>query len=57
MTVPISYDITYMQNLIKNDTKELMYKTETNPQFSKLNFKLPKGKPWGAGVNWDGINT
>ena len=27
----ISYDITYMQNL-KNDTNELIYKTETDSQ-------------------------
>ena len=26
----IPYDITYMWNLIKNDTKELIYKRETN---------------------------
>ena len=28
----ISYDITYMQNLKKNDTNELIYKTETDSQ-------------------------
>ena len=28
----ISYDITYMWNLIKNDTNELIYKTETDSQ-------------------------
>ena len=26
------YDITYMQNLKKNDTNELIYKTETDSQ-------------------------
>ena len=31
----ISYDITYMWNLIKNDTEELIYKIETNSQISK----------------------
>ena len=28
----ISYDITYMWNLKKNDTNELIYKTEIDPQ-------------------------
>ena len=28
----ISYDITYMWNLKKNDTNELIYKTETDSQ-------------------------
>ena len=26
----ISYDIAYMQNLLKNDSNELIYKTETH---------------------------
>ena len=30
----ISHDKTYMWNLIKNATKELIYKTETNSQIS-----------------------
>ena len=34
----ISYDITYMWSLIKNDTKELNYKTETSSQISKSNY-------------------
>ena len=52
-------DIAYMWNLIKNDTKELIYKTETN-RFQKSNLGSPKGKPWrwGGGKNWDeGIST
>ena len=28
----IPYDITYMRNLQKNDTNELIYKTETDSQ-------------------------
>ena len=43
-------DIAYMWNLIKNDTKELIYKTETNSQISKANFWIPQGKLWGEGV-------
>ena len=37
----ISYDITYMWN-IKNDTNELIYKTDSQTQ--KTNLQLPKGK-------------
>ena len=37
----------YMWTLIKNDTKEFVYKTETNSQISKSSLGLPKGKPWG----------
>ena len=39
----ISYDIAYMQNQ-KNDTNELIYKTETDLQILKTNVWLPKGK-------------
>ena len=41
--------ITYMWNLTKNDTKELIYKTETNSQISKSNLWPPKGKLEGGG--------
>ena len=40
----LSYDITYMWNLIKNDPKELIDKTETNSQISKQDLGFPKGK-------------
>ena len=35
-----------MWNLKKNDTNELIYKTETNSQTWKTNLLLPKGKEW-----------
>ena len=38
--------ITYMWNL-KNNTNELIYKTETDSQTSKINLWLPKGKGGG----------
>ena len=39
-----------MWNLIlKNDTNELIYKTETDSQISKTNLWLPKGKCCGEG--------
>ena len=33
-----------MQNLKRNDTNELIYKTETDSQISKTNSWLPKRK-------------
>ena len=36
-----------MWNLIKNDTNELIYKTETDSQISKSNLRLPKEKRGG----------
>ena len=41
------YHITYMWNLIKNDTNKLIYETETDSQISKSNIWLPKGKCGG----------
>ena len=42
----------------KNDTKELMYKTERDSQISKSNLGLPKGKALWGEINWkDSINT
>ena len=46
----ILYDITYMQNL-KNDTNELIYKTETDPDLENK-LMVTKGERWGeAGIN------
>ena len=46
----ISYDITYMWDLKKNDTNELIYKTEADSQTQKTNLWLPKGKRgWRGG--------
>ena len=39
----MSYDITYVESY-KNDTNELIYKTETDSHISKSNLWLPKGK-------------
>ena len=41
----ISYDITYMWNPKRNDTNELIYKTDS--QTLKTNLLLPKGKGGG----------
>ena len=41
------HDITSLWNLIKNDTDELIYKTETDSQMLKSNLWLPKGKRGG----------
>ena len=40
----IPYDITYMYNVKKTDTNELIYKTEIDSQAQKTNLSLPKGK-------------
>ena len=40
----ISYNITYMWNLKKNDTNELIYKIEIDSQTQKTNLWLPTGK-------------
>ena len=48
----ILYDITYMWNLNKNNTSEIIYKTEIDSQTYKTNLWLPKGKA-GAGINWE----
>ena len=48
--------ISLMWNLIlKNDTNELIYKTEKDLQLLKTNLSLPKGKCWGEHKSgaWD----
>ena len=42
----IPYDIPYVWNLKRNDTDELIYKTETDSQILKTKLWLPKGKSW-----------
>ena len=43
----ITYNITYKWNLKKNDTNELIYKTELDSQTQKRNLWLPQGKGGG----------
>ena len=40
-------DVTYMWNLIKNNTNKLIYKPEADSQISESNLRLPKGKCQG----------
>jgi len=49
-----------MKSNSKNGTNELIYKTETDLQVSKINLWLPKGKCSGGGINQelgDNIHT
>ena len=46
----ISYAITYMWNLKKNDTNELIYKRETDSQTHKQTYSYQRGKAAG-GIN------
>ena len=39
----------YVESNLKNNTNELIYKTETDSQILKTNFWLPKGKHGGEG--------
>ena len=39
-----------MWNLQRNDTNELIYKTETNSQTWRKNLGFPKGKNGGEGI-------
>ena len=51
----MSYDISYMSNLKKNDVNELVYKTDKDSQTQKTNLWLPKGErgrdKLGFGIN------
>ena len=52
----ISYDVTHCRTwFLKNDTNELIYKTETVLQILKTNLWLPKGKFGGKDKSgtWD----
>ena len=40
--------ISLICGILKNDTNELIYKTETDPQTSKTNLWLPEGKGGGG---------
>ena len=41
----------------KNESNELIYRTETASQTSKTNFMVTKGETWRGGINWDsGMN-
>ena len=51
----IPYDLTYIWNLIKSDTKKLICKTET--QISKPILWLPWVKPLWGRKNWEGGNN
>ena len=44
----ISYVITYMWNLKKKDTNELICRTKTGAKTLKANLWLPKGTGWRA---------
>ena len=46
MKITILYDITYMQNLLKNDINELIYKRKRDSQTQRMNL-------W---YQWEGID-
>ena len=45
----ILYDITYMWNLKKNDTNELIYKTDIDHRCRKQTYGYQRGR--GGGIN------
>ena len=52
---PTSYDTSYLWIYLKKDTNELIYKTETLPDF-KNKLMVTKGERWGVGDRlgiWD----
>ena len=52
----ISYEISNMQNLIKNDTKEFIHKTETDSKISNQSYGYQRGNVEGrdglGGWDW-----
>ena len=48
----VSYDITYMWDLKKNDSNAFIYKTEIDIHTKKRNLWIPKGERDKLGV-WD----
>ena len=49
------YDITYLWNLKKKDTNELIYKTEVDPQTTNAGEGVERREPSctvGGNVNW-----
>ena len=53
----ISYDITYMWNLKKNDTNELIYKTEIDSPDIENKLMVTKGERRWRGISSEfGIN-
>ena len=52
----ISYYILYMWNLKRNGTNELRYKTETDPQISRINLWLLGERMEGRTVREFGID-
>ena len=43
------YDITFMWNLVKNDTKELTYKEKQTFRFQKRSYGYHRVNGWGEG--------
>ena len=49
----MSNDITYMWNLNKKDTNELICRTERDSDFEKNKLMATKGDRWGGGMDWE----
>ena len=45
----ISYDITHLWNLIKNDTNDLIYKNRNRLTDIENKLMVTKGERWGEG--------
>ena len=45
------YMVSLICGILKNDTNELIYKTEIDSQIQKTNLSLPKGKEDEEGTN------